>query len=160
MARKHEEEKAQGAPSSNIAEILDAMPQGKAMSNIAATEEKRASADDEDDEDDEDEGEDDDEVDDDEESTPSENSHSTNGNVDPQNESNVPVIPPTQETFDRPIIKETFDRLDALVAVDKTAGPNDQKTKSAVKAVEEMKKPGQNREARDEFFKKFKKLDR
>ncbi|KAL6919914.1 hypothetical protein FSST1_003940 [Fusarium sambucinum] len=128
-----------------------------------------------------------------------------NDNFNPQNESNVPVIPPTQETFDRPIIQETLDRLDALVAANKTAGPNDQKTKLAFKAAkesleswrkeilldkclevtmelapkagpsakqaawfkkvqdlvsEEMKNPGRNREERDEFFEKFKNLDR
>ncbi|QPC66830.1 hypothetical protein HYE67_009061 [Fusarium culmorum] len=53
--------------------------------------------------------------------------YSTNDNVNPQKEKKAPVI--------RPIIIETLDRLDPLIALAKTAGPSDQKTKAAEKAV-------------------------
>ncbi|RGP58509.1 hypothetical protein FLONG3_11430 [Fusarium longipes] len=55
--------------------------------------------------------------------------HGTDGNVKSQNKYKEPVI--------RPIIQETSDRINTLIALAKTAGPNDEKTKSAKEALME-----------------------
>ncbi|CZS76414.1 unnamed protein product [Fusarium graminearum] len=69
--------------------------------------------------------------------------HRPNDNVNLQNKDKSVI---------RPILKETFDRIDTLIALDKTLGPNDPKTKQAIKAVEESLKAWKNEMGLEERF--------
>ncbi|WXC55278.1 hypothetical protein SNK03_001238 [Fusarium graminearum] len=69
--------------------------------------------------------------------------HRLNDNANLQNK-DKPVI--------RPILKETFDRIDTLITLDKTLGPNEPKTKLAVKEVKESLKAWENEMCLEERF--------